>query len=56
MEGNQKIHWSVKDCKYNEEYGNICTLQAINVTPNSNKNEAKKPDESMCASYEYEKE
>ena len=56
MEGNQKIYCSVKNCKYNEQVQNSCTLQAINVEPTTNLKDTKKPDESMCASYEYEKE
>ena len=34
---------------------NLCVLEAIQVTPIANK-KTMKPDESMCASYEYEKE
>ena len=55
MEGKQKIHCTVESCKYNDDGKNICKLQAINVEPIENCN-TKKPDESMCASYEYEKE
>ena len=54
MEVNQKIHCSVESCKYKSETGNLCTLQAIHVTPVTNK-DTKKPDESMCSSYEYER-
>ena len=53
MEGKQKIHCTVETCKYNDEGNNICKLQAINVEPIENCN-TKKPDESMCASYEKE--
>ena len=54
MEGNQKIHCTVETCKYKSETGNLCTLKAIQVTPKNNCN-TKKPDESMCSSYEYER-
>ena len=54
MNGNQKIHCTVETCKYNNEKNNICTLQAIQVTPKQSCS-TKKPDESMCSSYEFEK-
>ena len=40
MEGNQKIHCTVGTCKYNE----------------TNQNNTKQPEESMCSSYIYGKE
>lgn len=55
MEGNQKINCKVKTCKYNEKNNNLCRLQAIQVEPTNNC-KTKKPDESMCSSYIYEKE
>lgn len=55
MEGKQKIYCSVETCKYNEKNQNICKLQAINVEPIQNK-DTKTADESMCASYMYEKQ
>ena len=55
MEGNQKIHCTVKTCKYNEKNQNLCKLQAIQVEPIKNCN-TKKADESMCSSYIYGKD
>jgi hypothetical protein len=55
MEGKQKIHCTVETCLYNNEDKNVCMLEAIQVAPIQDC-ETKKPDESMCASYEYEKE
>ena len=55
MEGRQKIHCTVETCKYNNGEQRICILEAIQVEPTVN-TKTKKPDESMCASYEYEKE
>lgn len=55
MEGNQKIHCTVESCMYNNNQEKMCVLDAIQVTPIQNK-KTMKPDESMCASYEYEKE
>lgn len=53
MEGNQKIHCSVGSCAYNDSQERLCTLQAIKVAPINNR-KTMKPDESMCASYQYE--
>ena len=55
MEGNQKIHCNVETCKYNDYNQNKCTLTAIQVTPTQNC-KSKKADESMCSSYENEKQ
>ncbi len=55
MEGNQKIHCTVGSCKYNNEENNVCILKAIQVEPTID-TKTKKPDESMCASYQYEKQ
>lgn len=55
MEKNQKIHCTVESCTYHNKDKNLCVLEAIQVTPIANK-KTMKPDESMCASYEYEKE
>ncbi len=54
MEGNQKIHCTVETCKFNNGDENKCMLKAIEVAPIENC-ETKTPDESMCSSYEYEK-
>lgn len=52
MEKNQEIKCSVGSCKYNDtEYGK-CLLETIQVEPIT-ECDTKKPDESMCASYEY---
>lgn len=55
MEANQKINCTVSSCKYNNEQRGKCTLEAIHVTPIENSN-TKTPDESMCASYKFERE
>lgn len=55
MEQNQKINCTVTSCKYNNQEKEKCTLEAIKVAPIEN-TITKQPDESMCASYEYEKE
>ena len=54
MEKNQKINCTVSSCKYNNQEQRKCILQAIEVTPTPN-NRSQEPDESMCASYDYEK-
>lgn len=55
MEGKQKINCTVESCKYNNSNGKECTLNKIMVTPMDNCN-TKKADESMCSSYEFEKD
>lgn len=55
MEGNQKIHCTVGSCTYNDNTRKLCMLEEIQVAPINNR-KTMKPDESMCASYEYEKE
>lgn len=55
MEGSQKIHCTVGTCIYNDDDKNECLLESIKVAPVQNCN-TKKADESMCASYENEKE
>lgn len=55
MEGKQKIHCTVGTCMYNNQEQNMCILDSIQVTPVQDVN-TKKPDESMCASYENEEE
>lgn len=54
MEANQKINCTVSSCKYNNQQKGKCTLQVIQVTPNQNV-KTEMPDESMCASYEFDK-
>ena len=51
MENKQKIHCTVKSCKYNNGQDQKCILESIMVTPTEN-NSTKKEDESMCSSYE----
>lgn len=51
MERNQKINCTVASCKYNNTENAECVLKAIHVSPMEGC-ETKKPDESMCASYE----
>lgn len=55
MEPNQKINCTVSSCKYNNQEKEKCTLKAIQVAPLENTT-TQQPDESMCASYEFEKE
>lgn len=55
MEPNQKINCTVSSCKYNNQENEKCTLEAIHVAPIED-TQTQTPDESMCASYEYEKE
>ena len=50
----QEINCRVKSCKYHDQESNMCSLQAILVSPVNGKN-TKQTDESMCASYENEK-
>ena len=51
MERNQKINCTVSSCKYNNTDNAECILKAIQVSPMEGC-DTKKPDESMCASYE----
>ncbi len=55
MEPNQKINCTVSSCKYNNQEKEKCTLEAIHVAAIENV-ATQTPDESMCASYEFEKE
>ncbi len=54
MNEKQKINCTVETCKYNNVQENACKLKQIVVStiPNC---DAKKCDESMCSSYEYDK-
>ena len=54
MDGKQKINCTVRSCKYNNLDNRECTLNKIMVTPMKDCN-TKKADESMCSSYEFEK-
>lgn len=51
---NQKINCTVNSCKYNNCNNQECILKQITITPIQNCN-TKKPDESMCSSYENHK-
>ena len=55
MEENQKINCTVESCVYQDPEKRRCTLQSINVMPTTD-NTTGETDESMCGSYEYEKE
>lgn len=55
MEGNQKIKCTVESCKYNNQEQNMCTLPKIEVRPVNNCN-TENSDETLCSSYDYEKE
>lgn len=55
MEKNQTINCTVGSCKYNDEQRQQCTLKQIIVEPILDC-DTKSPDESMCGSYEYQKE
>ena len=52
MNDKQKINCTVETCKYNNCDNNECILKQIMVSPIPDCN-TKKPDESMCSSYEY---
>lgn len=52
MEKNQIINCTVGSCKYNDKGRQECQLGQIIVTPVQNC-DTKKPDESMCSSYEH---
>ena len=54
MNEKQKINCTVESCKYNNTENQMCELKQIVVShmPNC---DTKKCDESMCSSYEYEK-
>ncbi len=53
MDNNQKINCTVGSCKYNDNQRQECQLKQIIVEPVQGC-ETKKPDESMCSSYDYE--
>lgn len=55
MEANQKINCTVSSCKYNNQEKAKCILEAIHVAPIENAN-TEKLDESMCASYKFDKQ
>lgn len=50
----QEINCRVNSCKYHNQQNQMCSLQAILVSPVNGKN-TKQTDESMCSSYECEK-
>ena len=54
MEKKQKINCTVSSCKFNHGDSQKCMLEQIVVTPMEDVN-TKQPDESMCSSYEYNK-
>ena len=54
MEKGQEINCTVASCRFNNGENNKCTLKAIQVSPIEDVY-TEKPDEPMCASYEYEK-
>ena len=53
MNKGQKINCTVTSCKYNNGRKGECLLDSITVTPKKGV-KPKKPDESMCSSYDYE--
>lgn len=53
MERHQHINCTVTSCRYNNGEKAQCKLEAIEVKPIENC-KTMKPDESMCASYQYE--
>ena len=55
MEANQKINCTVSSCRYNNGEKEKCMLEAIQVAPMDDVHTTN-PDESMCASYEYNEE
>lgn len=54
MDEKQKINCTVETCKYNDAQSNLCQLKQIMVSPIPDC-DTKKCDESMCSSYEYDK-
>ena len=52
MEGRQEINCNVESCKYNNKENSKCKLEAIQVMPIEGV-DTRKPDESMCATYEH---
>ena len=54
MEKGQEINCTVSSCRFNNKEYNKCILKSIQVTPTDD-TYTEEPDESMCASYEYEK-
>lgn len=55
MDENQTINCTVESCRYNDCENQLCELKQIMVAPTQNTN-TEEPDESMCASYEYDDE
>lgn len=55
MRKNQRINCTVRSCKYNDRQEQECNLEQIIVEPVAGC-DTKKPDESMCSSYENYKE
>lgn len=55
MDENQTINCTVESCRYNDCENQLCELKQIMVAPTQNIN-TEEPDESMCASYEYDDE
>ena len=55
MESKQKINCTVESCKYNNFEKQECVLKQIVVSPIPDC-DTKHCDESMCSSYEYQKE
>ena len=55
MEENQKINCTVSSCRFNNQEVQRCMLESIQVSP-IEECDTMEPDESMCASYEYNEE
>ena len=51
----QTINCDVKECKFNNEQNELCNLDSINVSSNSNSNICHSKKETICDSFENKK-
>lgn len=51
----QTINCDVKECKFNNEKNELCNLDSINVSSNSNSNICDSKKETICDSFENKK-
>lgn len=56
MANCQRILCSVGSCMYNEFSENLCTLEAIQVSPAAKSDSGAPYDETLCASYTTKEE
>ena len=55
MDKQQEINCTVASCKFHDKECNKCILESIQVAP-IEETYTEEPDESMCASYEFDEE